>query len=381
MLIDKNMLPTTKQESWKYTNIASIYQKNNIDELLIESEATKDYLKNFKFDTNENVVIILDGVLAIDYNNKLNHISKLEFNEDNRDMSKIAKDNAKSFCINIPKDTKEDLSLIFINTEYAKNKLTNVALKLDVEMFSHVNLDIDYVNLTKSSALNLFLDIDIADSAKVTYTNNSDNANNKDFIITSNYLINFGENAEFNGFCILNKDHLLRKDIVVNLNESHSRFDLRGLYLLSDVACADVCCLVNHKASDTYSNVNFRGVVNGSSKAWFNAKAVVHEKIKGIQAYQNNKNVQLSKKAEINTKPELEILSDDVICTHGATIGELDKNALFYLQSRGLSLIEAQHILLESFIKSQITSEDLLLEDSQKADFLSSLEDILKSIL
>lgn len=68
MLIDNKSLPTTKQESWKYTNIASIYEKNNIKELLIESPNSKDYLEGFKFDTQENVVIILDGVLAIDYN-------------------------------------------------------------------------------------------------------------------------------------------------------------------------------------------------------------------------------------------------------------------------------------------------------------------------
>lgn len=80
--------------------------------------------------------------------------------------------------------------------------------------------------------------------------------------------------------------------------------------------------LVNHNASHTYSNVNFRGVANGNAKAWFNAKAIVNKGIEQIQAYQNNKNIQLSNKAEINTKPELEIFADDVVCTHGATIGQ-----------------------------------------------------------
>ncbi|MDE5037840.1 SufD family Fe-S cluster assembly protein, partial [Francisella tularensis] len=79
----------------------------------------------------------------------------------------------------------------------------------------------------------------------------------------------------------------------------------------------------------TYSNVNFRGVANGNSKAWFNAKEIVNKDIEQIQAYQNNKNIQLINKAEINTKPELVIFADDVVCTHGATIGQLDKAALF----------------------------------------------------
>lgn len=289
MLIDNKSLPTTKQESWKYTNIASIYSKNNITEILKEAPKTKDYLEGFKFDTQENVVIILDGSLAIDYNKKLNHISALEFHKDNRNMSRLAIENSKHFGIKVPKDTKDTLSLIFINTEMAKNKLSNVSLKLDVGMFANLDLDIDFVNLTEESAINLFLDIKVAESAKVNFTNNADNANNTKLFTTANYLINLDRAAEFNGFNLLNKDALLRNDFIVNLNKEHSRFDIRGLYLVSDNAIANACFLVNHNASNTYSNVNFRGVANGSAKAWFNAKAVVNEGIEQIQAFQNNK--------------------------------------------------------------------------------------------
>ncbi|MDE5009073.1 SufD family Fe-S cluster assembly protein, partial [Francisella tularensis] len=81
----------------------------------------------------------------------------------------------------------------------------------------------------------------------------------------------------------------------------HSRFDVRGLYLINYSAIAHTCFLVNHNASHTYSNVNCRGVANGNAKAWFNAKAIVNKYIEQIQAYQNNKNIQLSNKAEINT--------------------------------------------------------------------------------
>lgn len=381
MLIDNKSLPTIKQESWKYTNIASIYNKNNISEILKESPQTKNYLEGFKFDTQENVVIILDGVLAIDYNKKLNHISALELHKDNRDMSRLAIENSKHFSISIPKDTKDCLSLIFINTDMAKDKLTNISLKLDVDMFASLDLDIDFVNLTESSAINLYLDINVAESAKINFTNNADNPNNTNLITTANYLVNLDRAAEFNGFNLLNKDALLRNDFIVNLNKEYSRFDIRGLYLLNDNAIANACFLVNHNASHTYSNVNFRGVANGNSKAWFNAKAIVNHGIQSIQAFQNNKNIQLSNKAEINTKPELEIYSDDVVCTHGATIGELDKEALFYLQSRGLTIEEAQHLLLESFVKSQLTSDDFPFENEIKEEIIESLDEILASII
>ncbi|MED7818458.1 MULTISPECIES: Fe-S cluster assembly protein SufD [unclassified Francisella] len=381
MLIDNKSLPTTKQESWKYTNIASIYAKNNITEILKEAPNTKDYLEGFKFDTQENVVIILDGSLAIDYNKKLNHISALEFHKDDRNMSRLTIENSKHFSIKIPKDTKDTLSLIFINTEMAKNKLTNISLKLDVDMFASLDLDVDFVNLTEESAINLFLDIKVAESAKINFTNNADNSNNTKLFTTANYLVNLGRAAEFNGFNLLNKDALLRNDFIVNLNKEHSRFDMRGLYLVGDNAIANTCFLVNHNASHTYSNVNFRGVANDNAKAWFNAKAVVNEGIEQIQAYQNNKNIQLSNKAEINTKPELEIFSDDVVCTHGATIGQLDKDALFYLQSRGLELNTAQHLLLESFVKSQLTADDFPFENEVKEEIVECLDDILDSII
>lgn len=381
MLINNKFLPTTKQESWKYTNIASIYDKNNIKELLKESLQSKDCIEGFKFDTQENVVIILDGVLAIDYNKKLKHISALELHKDNRNMSRLAIENSKHFGINIAKDTKDRLSLIFINTDMAKNKLTNISLKLDVNMFASLNLDINFVNLTENSAINLFLDINIAEAAKVNFTNNANNPNNTKLITTVNYLINLDRAAEFNGFNLLNKYALLRSDFVVNLNKPHSRFDVRGLYLVNDNAIANTCFLVNHNASRTFSSVNFRGVANGNAKIWFNAKAIVNKGIEQIQVYQNNKNIQLSNKAEINTKPELEIFADDVVCTHGATIGQLDKDALFYLQSRGLELHYAQHLLLESFVKFQLTADDFPFENEIKEDIIESLDDILHTII
>ena len=384
MLINNKSLPTTKQESWKYTNIASIYDKNNIKELLKElpqSKDSKDYLEGFKFDTQENVVIILDGVLAIDYNKKLKHISALELDKDDRNMSRLAIENSKHFDINIAKDTKDCLSLIFINTDMAKNKLTNISLKLDVNMFASLDLDIDFVNLTENSAINLFLDINIAEAAKVNFTNNANNPNNTKLITTANYLINLDRAAEFNGFNLLNKAALLRSDFVVNLNKPDSRFDVRGLYLVNDNAIANTCFLVNHNASHTFSSVNFRGVANGNAKTWFNAKTIVNKGIEQIQAYQNNKNIQLSNKAEINTKPELEIFADDVVCTHGATIGQLDKDVLFYLQSRGLELHYAQHLLLESFVKFQLTADDFPFENEIKEEIIESLDDILHTII
>ena len=380
MLIDRDSLPSSKLESWKYTNLARIYDKNGITELFNKNQSTKENIDTLGVDYEENALVIINGTSIIDSNNKLSD-DDFKFSEDSREMSKLAIENSKLLSINIPKNSKDSLNLVFINTENAQNKLTNIALKLNVSMFAELDLNISFNNLTTQSAINLFLDINLADSAKVNFTNSSNNDDNLNLLTTANYLVNLDKNAEFNGFNLLNKDALLRNDFVVNLNKEGSRFDVRGLYLLNHQALANVCFLVNHNASNTYSNVNFRGVVNGNAKAWFNAKAVINEGIKQIQTFQNNKNIQLSNKAEINTKPELVIYSDDVVCTHGATIGQLDENALFYLQSRGLSLIDAKHLLLQSFVKSQLASDDFPFNNIARDNILKSLDNTLSFII
>jgi Fe-S cluster assembly protein SufD len=377
MLINKDALPTTKQESWKYTNLAAIYAKNDITEILEDSKQAKDYLEGFKFDVNENVVIILDGVLAIDYNNLLVQISDCEFKQDSRKMSQLAILNSKHFAINTAKDTKTDLSLIFINTDNATSKLTNVAMKINVDMFSSVNLDVDFVNLSENTSMNLFLDIDMAESSELNFVHNSDNPNNTKMLVTANYLVSLDKNAEFNALNILHKDALLRNDYMVNLNGEGSKFNARGLYLITGRSIANVCFDVNHNASNTYSNITYNGVVNGNAKAWFNAKAIVNKGLKQIQAFQNNKNIQLSKTSELNTKPELEIYSDDVVCTHGATIGTLDQDALFYMQSRGITLKESQRLLLEGFTKSVLLSH----QENFKSEIVDDIIDVLEEIL
>ncbi|MDE4942612.1 Fe-S cluster assembly protein SufD, partial [Francisella tularensis subsp. holarctica] len=90
--------------------------------------------------------------------------------------------------------------------DMAKDKLTNISLKLDVDMFARRDLDIDFVNLTENSAFNLYFDINVAEAAKVNFTNNSNNPYNSKLITTANYLLNLDRAAVFNGFNLLNND-------------------------------------------------------------------------------------------------------------------------------------------------------------------------------
>ena len=101
----------------------------------------------------------------------------------------------------------------------------------------------------------------------------------------------------------------------------------------------------------------YRGIINGNGLGIFNGKVVVKKDISRIAAKQYNNNLLLSDRASANTKPELQIHSDDVSCSHGATIGQLDTESLFYLRSRGIKLEQAQLLMIKGFIQ-EVLSEN-----------------------
>jgi len=123
-----------------------------------------------------------------------------------------------------------------------------------------------------------------------------------------------------------------------------------GAFHLAGKAHLDHHIRIEHEASHTHSDVHFRGLLDQKAKGVFNSKAIVHAGTKAVDAKQYNHNLLLAKTAEMNTKPELEIYTDDVQCAHGATVGQLDKEVLFYLQSRGVPMDLAQRMLMETFL-------------------------------
>lgn len=160
---------------------------------------------------------------------------------------------------------------------------------------------------------------------------------------------------------------LVRHDLHSNLRGEHARASLNGAYLLDNQRHVDNHVKVDHYAKNGYSEQYFRGVAGGRSKAVFNTAVQVHSGADGAEARQSNANILLSKLAEINTKPELEIYADEVIANHGATVGQLDEKAVFYLRSRGIDEPAARQMLTVAFCQS--VSDKLL--DRQLAEALS----------
>ncbi|MEX1267218.1 MAG: SufD family Fe-S cluster assembly protein, partial [Woeseia sp.] len=124
---------------------------------------------------------------------------------------------------------------------------------------------------------------------------------------------------------------------------------MHGLYLADSDQHIDNHTRVDHRVGPAQSREEFRGILNGNARCVFNGKAIVHAGADGTDAEQSNHNLLLSANAEIDTKPELEIYADDVKCSHGATVGQLDDSAIFYMQSRGIDRDRAQHLLTRAF--------------------------------
>jgi Fe-S cluster assembly protein SufD len=150
-------------------------------------------------------------------------------------------------------------------------------------------------------------------------------------------------NAELGGRLVRNTISVLQQDVNVNS-------DLYGIFIGSGEQHSDSQTSIDHASAHGVSNELYRSLLAGKSRSVFNGKVIVRQDSQKINAFQQNDTLLLSEKARIDSKPQLEIFADDVRCSHGATIGQLDIEQLFYLKSRGLNIDESKILLLWAFI-------------------------------
>jgi Fe-S cluster assembly protein SufD len=131
---------------------------------------------------------------------------------------------------------------------------------------------------------------------------------------------------------------------------------MKGVYLPKNDQHVDIHSYIEHKAAHCTTDETYRGIMADRSKAVFNGRIHIHPDAQKTLAELSNKNLLLSDKAQINTKPELEIYADDVKCAHGATVAQLNEEAKFYLRSRGISAQEADIMLSFGFINELLES-------------------------
>ncbi len=160
--------------------------------------------------------------------------------------------------------------------------------------------------------------------------------------------------ASFRSWAVSLGARLARHDIDVTLGHEHARCALEGLYVATGRQHVDFHTSIEHAAPRCASHEYYKGIAGGRGRGVFNGRVHVHPDAQKTEAHQTNRNLLLSRNAEIDTKPQLEIHADDVKCSHGATIGQLDAQMLFYLRSRGIEESVARGMLTFGFARDVV---------------------------
>lgn len=346
MSVSEMGLPTQKLERWKYTNLPAKLKK--MDLVLAKT--------GYIYSGNQNGVTPFDG----DFKDILEWGQKtLErdppANEQYGDQMLWQNGNAylnDGFILDVPKNTNETnaFEVSFTGQIGAQTSPRQIIRVGENASFTLIE------NQTGEGAYwsNIVTQIELASGAKFYHYRFQNNSN--EAVITHNTHIIMADNAEYEAFTLTDGAGLSRNQVHVDMNGAQSTCSLNGINILNGTQLADTTITVDHCAPYCNSFQNYRNVVDDKSTSVFQGKVHVHQIAQKTDGYQMAKSLLLSPESTVNTKPELEIYADDVKCSHGATTGQMDKEALFYLQSRGIPMAQAKALLIEAFI-SEVTEE------------------------
>ncbi len=163
--------------------------------------------------------------------------------------------------------------------------------------------------------------------------------------------VSLDSNSTYESHAVSLGASIYRHNLNVTLRGEGGSTTLAGLYLLSGNQLSDTHSLIDHASPRCTSQEHYKGILDGKSRGVFNGKIMVRKGAQQTNSYQENRNIILSDEAKVDTKPQLEIFADDVKCSHGATVGQLSKESMFYLRSRGIGEEQAKSILIYAFAK------------------------------
>ena len=346
--------PTTKDEEWKYTSLKKIVTKEytieNTGEIIDSSTVIK-YSLGF-----ENRIIFSDGKLIGSPNIKgvsINGFSNFESNTTDSvlQLNKALAQNG--FTITVDKNTVLESPieiLFFTNTENNFSQYRNLISVGD-------NAEVKFVERIQTlndstSMVNNFTQIHCAKNTKVEYNKIQNNTPGSRLIDTVNVYQEQDSTCDIN--TLIFGGSFTRNNLNFEQNGSNCESNMNGISILDDNQLADNHTFVDHKSAHCRSNEMYKGIYLGHSKGVFNGKIMVRPDAQKIDAFQSNNNLLLSDNSTIDSKPQLEIYADDVKCSHGCTIGQLDEKALFYMRSRGIGIEEAKAVLTYAFASEAI---------------------------
>jgi Fe-S cluster assembly protein SufD len=195
-------------------------------------------------------------------------------------------------------------------------------------------------------------DITLGEGARLNHYRLQDASS--EAVVLATGTATLGKDSTYESFSCTMGARLSRHQVKVVLATPGATVHLNGAHILSGESHADTSTLIDHAAPHCTSRETYRQVIGDSARGVFQGKILVREEAQKTDGFQMNQALLLSPHAEVNGKPELEIYADDVKCSHGATVGQLDQTALFYLRSRGIPSEQAKGMLIEAFIGSAL---------------------------
>jgi len=218
----------------------------------------------------------------------------------------------------------------------------------------------DHSLIHKLSFINSVSEIFVAENAEIDHYKMQNKDADSVLFTTINAQIE--KNARISTNTLVLNGGIIRNNIKVKLNGQNAEADLKGLYLVDKKQHVDNQVYVIHEKPYCNSNQLYKGIIDDEAKAVFNGRILVQKDAQKTNAYQANNNILLTDTAQVNSQPQLEIYADDVKCSHGSTVGQLDPDAMFYLKSRGICEHSARMLLMYAFaseVVDKITIEAL----------------------
>jgi len=368
----ENGFPNKRIEDWKFSDLNQIIS-SNIENLHFYSdlELSKPDETIFIDKFIHNKIVFINGI-----------ISNIDFSQEDETKVLLTRD------LNQSENFKEVNPLVSLN-----NALTASYIRVTVKENYSLNKPLIIYNITtkdlKSTALNLKTDIVLEKNSSLKVINLFDDNSENNFMnivqnfnigqdaILQNYKIdhkknsnikyfynniNLEKNSISENFIFSTGSKFIKNEINCNLKDEYSSAFINGILNLTNSQHHEIKTNINHLAENTKSYQLIKSVLNDNAKGIYQGKIYVDSKAQKTNGYQLSKALLLNENTEFNGKPELEIYADDVKCSHGATSGNLDEDAIFYLMSRGLSHQQSKELLINGFLMDaveKITDEEI----------------------
>ncbi len=372
--------PSKKDEAWKYTSLNSL-QKVDFS-IFPKEENTLEYSqvkKYFLHEIDTYKIVFIDGIYS-SYLSETTHdgvdiclmssaltkpmyqqVMDLYFNKvASKEESLTTLNTAFSregAYIYIPKNKmpKKPVEIIHFATGNEASLLLQPRNLIVVEENAELQVIERHQSLTKNEVFTNSVTEIFADKSAIIDYYKVQNNNAAASMIDNTYISQKNtSNVSVHTFSFGGK--LTRNNLNFFQNGEHINSTMKGVTILGDKQHVDHHTLVHHRQPNCESHQDYKGIYGENSTGVFNGKIIVDKIAQKTNAFQQNNNVLVSDKATINTKPQLEIFADDVKCSHGCTIGQLDEDALFYLQTRGIPQKEARALLMYAFANNVLQS-------------------------